>query len=172
MTWLAEPGQVDNVLKDRWSLVEKSEQVVDVDSDLANAVPAGSDWATDLIGAEGPNYKELTYTSGWRTSSAGDATTTVTMRVFWLYGAKYRGGGAYIPTAWVQATAIEPALENNVDISVSVGQPTNAGTETAPIAVLPLSIAIREDPMVPGCETHQTYSVVLYGTGQGYIHEG
>jgi hypothetical protein len=44
------------------------------------------------------------------------------------------------------------------------------GTETAPVAALPLSISVKEDSMVPGQDNQETYTVMLYGTGHGQVY--
>lgn len=171
---LAKVTAVTNAIKDAWWLVEKSESVVNINADQANAVPDGADWATDLTGAAGPNYKDITYTSSWYIwNPFGDdheSSTSITMRVFWMYGAKYRGGGAFIPTAWVDVVSLDPGYNNDIDIKVTVGNPSNVGSDTAPIAALPLSITVKEDSMVPGQDNQETYTVMLYGTGHGVVY--
>jgi hypothetical protein len=171
---LAKVTAVTNAIKEAWWLVEKSESVVNINADQANAVPDGADWTSDLTGAQGPNYKDITYKSSWYIwvpfADDIESETTVTMRVFWMYGAKYKGGGAFIPTARVEVVHLDPGYNNDIDISVSVGQPTNVGTDTAPNAALPLSITVKEDSMVPGQDNHETYTVMLYGTGHGQVY--
>jgi hypothetical protein len=159
---LAKVTAVTNAIKDAWWLVEKSESVVSIDADQANAVPDGADWVNDLTGAAGPNYKDITYTSSWYIwnpfGEDSESNTTITMRVFWMYGAKYRGGGAFIPTAWVEVVHLDPGYNNDIDISVHIGQPSNVGT------------SVKEDSMIPGQDNQETYTVMLYGTGQGQVY--
>lgn len=62
---LAKVTAVTNAIKEAWWLVEKSESVVNINADQANAVPEGADWTSDLTGAQGPNYKDITYKSSW-----------------------------------------------------------------------------------------------------------
>jgi hypothetical protein len=151
---------VTNGLSHGWQVVRDSEPVVNATCDQANAVPAGVDWPMRLTQGTGPNYLTFwfrTYRPG------GEPASAVRMRLYWVYGARYLGGGAFIPNAWLDLLDCRTAAGSTVNIDVTVLPPRNHGTATAPNAYLPISI--RCEDSAGDSAVVQTRVFCLYGTG-------
>ena len=156
-------AEIINAIGDQvWKLVDKSESVMTTATLVANAVPAGAD--ATAMAAQGPNSKMVNYSQDWELLW-DESTTEVRIQVNWMYGAKHNGGGAYIPSVWVTVNYLDPAYNNDVDVTMQAYPPSNVGTDTAPIAYLPLSFTFKEDSSIPGQDNYETYSLGLYGTG-------
>jgi hypothetical protein len=155
-------AEIINAVGDQvWKIIDKSDSVMTVATMVANAIPAGADAAA--MAAQGPNSKMVKYSQDWE--FIVDRTTEVNLQVNWTYGAKHNGGGAYIPSVWVTVNYLNAAFNNDVDVSMQAYAPSNVGTDTAPIAYLPLSFTFKEDSTIPGEDNYETYSLGLYGTG-------
>jgi hypothetical protein len=59
----------------------------------------------------------------------------------WEYGARHRGGGAFIPNCYLYVPTCSVLWGFDVNVQIHVHNPSNAGTETAPIARLPLTVS-------------------------------
>jgi len=129
-----------NGLEKAWQVIKDGEPSVEIASSTANAIPDVDDWQT-LAGAKGPGILRM----GWQKPVAWplDDYVFVDFQILlkWDYGATYRGGGAYIPNLWIEVPTCYAGWSWDVDISMTVRNPTNAGTVTAPIARVPVTIA-------------------------------
>lgn len=160
-------AEIINAVGDQvWKIIDKSESVMSATTLVASAVPAGVDAGS--MAAQGPNSKAVKYSQDWEFLWT-DRTTDVHLMVYWTYGAKHNGGGAYIPQVWVTVQYLNPAYNNDVDVSMTSYPPSNVGTDTAPIAYLPLSFTFKEDSTIPGEDNYETYSIGLRGDGQYQI---
>jgi hypothetical protein len=158
---------VANALRSDWAVVRDNVPVVNAVSDQAHAVPADVDWTSALSQGAGPNY--LTF--WFRTfHPQGVPAAAVRMRLYWVYGACYRGGGAFIPNAWLDVLDCEVAEGNTVNIDLTVYQPENRGTETAPNAYLPISIRCEDATAVSTIVETRVFA--LYGTGHYEEYSG
>jgi hypothetical protein len=156
-----------NRLSSSWPVVQDGAVVVNATHDQANAVPAGVDWTMDLSQGTGPNY--LTF--WFRTYHPGGvAASAVRMRLYWVYGVRYLGGGAFIPNAWLDVLDCQAGTGNTVTIDVTVQEPQNYGTPTAPNAYLPVSIRCRD--AADSSVIEQTRVFCLYGTGHYEEYSG
>lgn len=156
-----------NGLKTSWEVVRDSEPVVNAVSDQAHAVPAEVNWSALTQGA-GPNYLTFWFRTYY---PQGVPAAAVRMRLYWVYGARYLGGGAFIPNAWLDVLDCEAAAGNTVNIALTVYDPENRGTESAPNAYLPVSIRC-EDTTAAGSTILETRVFGLYGTGHYEEYSG
>jgi hypothetical protein len=125
-----------------WELFHDGEPTVDVNTTWASALPTGA-VGTDLGPAVGENSVAWT----WNGPGILYHDFYFDMRLIWSYGARYHGGGAWIPSCKVDIPAHRvdgiPYLEHwDIKIATSVGPPYLGGTDTAPIAELPLDVSI------------------------------
>jgi hypothetical protein len=82
----------------------------------------------------------------------------------WEIGARYRGGGAYIPNCYLYVPNCTVLWGFTVDASLHVGEPKNAGDENAPNAALPLTISATVTNLIGGSRTVE-WDFVLMGDG-------
>jgi hypothetical protein len=140
-------GHIINTEMSTWNIVDQNVANVNLGYCSANAVPDVHDLTTHpLTKSDLSHFFKL----GFRWSDAyimrGDAD--LTLEVHWSYGVRYRGGGAYIQNAWIDnlynGLASHGAVGDDpwwlVDLRAEVDPPYNGGTDTAPLAVLPLTI--------------------------------
>jgi hypothetical protein len=157
---------ITNGIRNSWPVIQDNVPVVNAVSDQANAVPADVDWDALTQGA-GPNY--LTF---WFRAyhPEGVPAASVRMRLYWVYGARYLGGGAFIPNAWLDVLDCEVAPGNSVNVELTVYEPENRGTPAAPNAYLPVSIRCSDATAVS--EVVETRVFALYGTGHYEEYSG
>jgi hypothetical protein len=153
---------VINALKLGWDVIKDGRPAVDITNSTANAVPQVPDWQA-LAGARGPMSVWMTYDKPvWPFDSYVFAEFKILLK--WDYGATYRGGGAFIPNVWVEVPNCYAGWSWDINIAMTVHNPTNAGTPQAPIARLPVTISGSVSTY------EQSHSVdwgfVLFGTGR------
>lgn len=154
---------VVNLLKFGWEVVKDSQPVLNIDADRANAVPQGSNWMSDLQGSQGPN--EIPFSFRIRNDFIYESWPVVCDGfVKWTFGSRYRGGGAFIPNAWIEITHCEVSgPTRRLDVNVQVGNPENRGSDTAPNAFLPLTVSFQFQNLAK--DITRQYSYYLYGSG-------
>jgi hypothetical protein len=154
---------VVNIASTAWHVIESSKPSFSLASNSCNAVPAGvADPAGTLTGAQGPNrvawflQVENAFT---------DAVVDITFDLRWDYGARWDGGGAFISNCYLYVPRCSVLWGFEVDVQIYVDGPSNAGTETAPIARLPLTITGSVQSLVNNHTVR--WDLVLFGNG-GY----
>jgi len=128
-------GDVANVASTAWHVIESNKPSPSMATNSCNAVPAG---VSDPFSSLGPN--RLT----WRLRLENAFTVDVVDIEFdlrWEYGARHSGGGAYIPNCYLYVPTCSVLWGFEVNAQIHVHHPTNAGTDTAPIARLPLTVS-------------------------------
>ena len=153
---------VANVASAAWHVIESNKPSASLATSTCNAVPAGiTDPVSALTDAQGPNRVT------WRLQMENAFTVDVVDIAFdlrWEFGARYRGGGAFIPNCYLYVPHCSVLWGFDVDVQIHVHNPTNAGTESAPIARLPLTVSGSVSSLV---NTHSIqWDFVLLGDGQ------
>jgi hypothetical protein len=153
---------VATVASTAWKVIEDGKPSASLASQHCNAVPAGiSDPVSSLTGAQGPNRIV------WQMSMVNAFTVEVVDVAFdlrWEFGARYRGGGAFIPNCYLYVPRCTVLWGFDVDIQIHVHNPTNAGSETAPVARLPLTVSGSVSSLV---KSHSVqWDFVVYGDGR------
>ena len=114
-----------------WQVIERGAPAPAIHSITANAVPAVDDWQT-LSGAHGPaaiTLRRWTRT-WWPFEGAVSVDFTVVLK--FEYGARYRGGGLFIPNVYVEVPECWVGWRYDVDVDVTVGAPENANSRRGP----------------------------------------
>jgi hypothetical protein len=133
-----------------------------IHSTTANAVPAVDDWQ-NVSGAHGPIGITLRrWTRTWW-PIPDDVTVDFTVVVRFEYGARYRGGGLFIPNLYVEVPDCRVGWRYDVDVDIAVGTPDNANTDDAPIARVP--VAIRGVVFNDYWSDSVDWSLTLWGDG-------
>ncbi len=158
-------GDAANIASTAWHVVESNKPSASLAVEHCNAVPAGmSDPVSSLTAAQGPNRLV------WRLTRQNYLDWDVVDIAFdlrWEFGARHKGGGAYIPNCYLYVPHCNVLWGQTVNIQIHVHNPSNAGTETAPVARLPLTISGSVSNMLQS-ETVQ-WDFVLFGDGRYQI---
>jgi hypothetical protein len=130
---------VANIASAAWHVIEAGKPSTSLASNTCNAVPDGvSDPVHALTDAQGPNSVR------WRVrqeNAFGVDVVDIWFDLRWEYGARHNGGGAFIPTCYLYVPQCTVLWGFSADVTLHVHHPTNAGTATAPVAGLPLTIS-------------------------------
>jgi hypothetical protein len=151
-----------NYAKFAWEIIKEGKPTAEITSATANAVPDVPDW-TSLSDTRGPNSHRLYYSIAyvWPFDDYVHAEFEILLK--WQFGAKYKNGGAFIPNMWIEVPSCFVGFGWDVNIGVSVRNPTNVGTAGAPIAALPVTI---KGTVSSGLENyHVEWGFTLYGSG-------
>jgi hypothetical protein len=151
---------LSNVASAAWHVIESNKPSSSLASNTCNAVPAALRDFSALTGAQGPNSVT------WRLTMENAFSIDVVDIAFdlrWEYGARYKGGGAFIPNCYLYVPKCEVLWGFDVNVQLHVHNPSNAGSETAPMARLPLTISGSVSSLV---NTHSLqWDFVLFGNG-------
>jgi hypothetical protein len=132
MTALANNGST------AWHVIEAGKPSASLASNACAAIPGdATDPWHDLTDARGPN------TLVWQLSQTNEYGVDVVDVAFglrWEYGARFAGGGAYIPICYLYVPRCNIGWGYTLDVSLNVHDPVNAGTDGAPVARLPLTM--------------------------------
>ncbi len=157
-------SEIVNTLEKAWKIIEDGKPSSEITRAHANAVPHVDDW-TNLAGAQGPRetrwYRKMV---NMLPASWGDIVVDFEVVLRFTYGATYRGGGYYIPNIWIDVTDSYVAWFHSLELSLEVKNPENAGTETAPLARIPISLrGVMESPRA---NITLQRGFMLYGNGR------
>ncbi len=145
-----------------WQVIADGRPSPSLASNACGAVPAGAlDPLLDLTDARGPN------TVVWGLSSrntSGVQVLDVAFGLRWEYGARYGGGGAFIPLCYLYVPRCTVLWGYTVDVSAYVHPPSDVGTGTAPTARLPVTVRGTVRSLLG--ETPVRWHFVLHGDGR------
>jgi hypothetical protein len=133
----AAPDDVVNTGVSAWHVIEAGKPSASLGESACSAVPGGPGWS-GLDGSQAPNRIQ------WRlryTNALGLDVVLACFELKWEYGARYDGGGAFIPTCWLHVPQCEVLWGYSLDVTLYAHQPSNAGTDAAPVARLPITIS-------------------------------
>jgi hypothetical protein len=153
---------VSNIASAAWHVIESNKPSQSLATNTCNAVPTGIHDLNGLTDAQGPN--SVTWSLVMENAFTVDVVD-IAFDLRWEYGARHKGGGAFIPNCYLYVPKCSVLWGFDVDVQLHVHNPTNAGTDTAPIARLPLTISGSVSSLVK-TESVQ-WDFVLFGNG-GY----
>jgi hypothetical protein len=155
--------QIVNTKLAFWYIIQDNVVVDDLDAIQANAVPNVNDWDT-LTDAQWPNVRRFRYRRDHEFPVDDHHPVEFTIDLKWMYGARYKGGGAFIQSAWVEVERHHLRHPWNVNLRAGAFDPSNGGTATAPLAILPF--VITGEVTIGSTTDHVRWDVVLYGDGK------
>ena len=157
--YLEAAKQVVDMYGDVKNIISDSRPVLDMNTVVANAIPQDAS-AMDMVAA-GTNVHAVYYNAEW-TLGVVDWTTTATIKIAWAYGARWQGGGAYIPAVYAWCDAVDPSTGQDLSVTFDALPPYVQG-DNAPYAVLPIRVTIREESLTDTYyEAHQ-FALMGYG---------
>ncbi|HZC70008.1 MAG TPA: hypothetical protein VE442_04900 [Jatrophihabitans sp.] len=159
--YLAVAKQVVDLYPGIKSIVSDSRPVLTTHDVAATAIPHGAD-PMNMV-AQGTNVRVINYKADWEIPYVTDWSTTAKIKLAWAFGARYEGGGAYIPAVYSWCEEIDPSTGQDLNITIEAGQPYVQGEENSPYAVLPVKITCHEESLT---DTHnEVHEYLLYGYG-------
>jgi hypothetical protein len=151
-----------NVAKFAWEVIKDGKPTVDISNSTANAVPQVDDWQS-LTDTRGPNSYRIHYTNSFLWPFDDYVHVEFEILLKWDFGARYQGGGAFIPNIWVEVPSCFVGWPWNANISITAQHPTNAGSAGAPMARIPVTV---KGTVGSGAELdHVEWGFVLFGDG-------
>jgi hypothetical protein len=153
-----------NFAEKAWKVFEDNAPSEDLSRSTANAVPDVTDWQA-LSGARGPMWIRRV----WRRECAWPLDDYIvaefTYDLKWEYGARYQGGGLFIPNIWLEVPAYDVFWGQHIYLSMTVHNPTNASnTPNAPLARVPVTISGTARNSLR--DLHIEWTWLLYGDGR------
>lgn len=148
---------VENRGRSQWALVVDGDPIADTSVDFASGMPIGA--VPDAMHSEDTNWLTWRYDFG----TEEQVLAHVRLRLYWIYGARWCDGGAFIPAAWVEVEDCEIAKDVQVDIDVEVGEAGFSGDSAAPNAQLLLSVILRLSGLAGSDEVR--WNFVVHGSG-------
>lgn len=153
-----------NMAKAAWDIIKDNEPSSELDGSTANAVPHVDDWQA-LTGAQGPNsyqaYYHVPYIDVWPFSDYDHVQIKYILK--WEILARHHGGGACIPNVWIEVPECYVGLGWHANLRLNAHNPTNAGSEAAPMARIPITVAGTVHSAAESY--HLEWSFLLFGDG-------
>ena len=137
--------QVINIGKKIFSIVQAGKPVINVQTDVATALPMGARCWTDLQQWQMPQSElyKMAFINGW-----GSEVVTMSYRVLWLPGGTVDGVGQYIGYATMTPETIQVSWGFGLHANVSIPTVFNMGTRAAPLAGMQMTMGYRiESPL-------------------------
>jgi hypothetical protein len=152
-----------NAAQFAWKVIENGAASADIEHKTASAVPKVDDWMS-LAGTRGPNSWRLSYKNRFMWPLDDYLHVDVQILLKWQFGARYKGGGAFIPNIWIEVPECFVGWPWDVNIGIIVQNPTNAADPgEPPLAAIPVTV---KGTVSSGAELdHVEWGFVLYGNG-------
>lgn len=145
-----------------WYVIQDNAVTDDLDTVMANAVPNVNDWDS-LTDAHWPNVRRLRYRRDHEFPVDDHHPVEFVVDLKWMYGAKYKGGGAFIQGAWIEVSKHYLHHPWNVNLRAGTSTPSNGGSPSAPLAIMP--VTITGEVTIGSTTDHVRWDIVLYGDG-------
>lgn len=158
---LGEIGDIINVGKQLWPIIQANHPVVNITTDVANAIPAAARSLSDLDQWQGTRLGD--YEASFE-NMLGMNVVTMKYQVTFQYGGQYERHGRYVANATVVPQSITVAWGYHFDAFVKTLPPANIGTRDEPVATLPLLYTWKIT--TPLIESDGTAHFDLQGNGQ------
>lgn len=141
-----------------WKVIENNRPTATASSLYASALPKGV--TADQLTGGGRRQISWRWDSGYVLKDF-----TLDVSVVWHHSSRYKNGGAWIPAAYVLPELNVGWLgDYTINVSVTAQAPFTTGTDTAPVACLPLLIEMHWTNWLFANVTPAQVS--LYGNGQ------
>jgi hypothetical protein len=157
---------VVNTIGGAIKILEQNRPAVSHNQILSTAMPRDMDPMSAPV--QGTNTFERWYVQGW--SFAGEPySSQAKVNISWAWGARYHGGGAFIPSVWawvdpVQVPEMWVPWYHHLDVTFSGGNPYTQDAGQGQIySCLPIEIHFLEETPVDRAD--HTWRYILYGTG-------
>ena len=155
-----------NLMDKVWTLIEKNQPVVTVDTKYANAVPYGTSHWTQLQGWSKPATKKYSFAMK---NGFGSEVVKVTYQVHYVHSGNYQGKGKFLTGVTIEPLNITTAWGYKVSLASEVPDSTvaNVGTHDDPVAAMQVQLRWTVHTAVKDI----TSKAIYYVQGDGLIQE-
>ena len=163
MTW----DMVKDTVQWAGQIIVAGKPAASLPKQMANAVPDVDDWQA-LTDARGPQETpwNIVYTNGF-----GIDVVKVKLQLNFDYGARYKGGGAFITNVWVEVFQCDVKWGYSVDLSFSPQKPENAASFGQPThARLPCTV--WGSVSTPFWTDNMQWGFTLFGDAHTEVQQG
>lgn len=156
-------SEIVNTAQAGWKVIEQGRTSSALATGRANAVPHVEDWQslTDVRGPQEVAWR-LHYANGF-----GQDVVDIWFVMRFDHSARYRGGGGFIDNMWLDVPACNVLWGYNIDFQLYTQPPENHGSETAPVACLPVTIS--GSISTPLWTDTKQWSFALFGNGAAQV---
>jgi hypothetical protein len=148
--------------KTAWDIVVASQSTMNEQTDFIGVVPKGAE--NELTGGGGVNHFD------WEWKGPGIILHDFwfLMQLEWSYGARHKGGGAFMTRAVVRLLDWNIRISGyHVTIKCRTGPVENVGTDLAPVSMVPIDVSMTWNHGIGGM-SGGTNRFRIRGDGAGH----
>ncbi|MDZ4677749.1 MAG: hypothetical protein SGI74_09600 [Oligoflexia bacterium] len=150
-------GDIVNAGKFIWEIIKAGQPVANMTSDVAHALPRGSEGWQSLSAWSLPQAKA--YNVVYK-NKFGKEVVNFTYQVFYTFNGGVRGAGKFLANITAIPTHIKVASWGySLNASAQVRNATNIGTDDHPVALLPLVVSWRLNTMIQAEVNTKSYTI-------------
>jgi hypothetical protein len=155
-------GDIVNLGKMLWDIIKSGQPVANMTSDVAHALPRGSEGWQSLSGWSLPQTKA--YNVSYK-NKFGSKVAEFTYQVFFTYNGNVRGVGKFLANVTAIPTYVKvSAWGYSLNAAAQVRNATNIGTMDNPVALLPLVVSWRLQSLMQAEVNTKSYAIEGDGT--------
>jgi hypothetical protein len=157
--------EIVNIGKKVLEIVKEGTPVVNVQSDLATAIPAQATGWLDMSDWKGiKSWGPFVWS---RRNGFGTETIHYEFTFDWNYGGRYNGKGSFLQEGTVGNKDIHAAWAHDMDVGLTVGAPSNVGSSAWPVAQVSFTVRMKVDTMIN--HEQRECKATLMGDGSGKL---
>ena len=158
---------IQNTAKAAWTVIKDGEPSQEIGTSSANAVPLVDDWQSLVTGFYSPKSIRMDYEWPVNIPSWMGCYVYVdfTILLKWDYGARYTGGGAFIPSVWLEVPEAYDGWSWHTNIDVRFHPPTNANASDPSKPVARIPVTVSGSVKTYEHDQHVEWGFTLYGNG-------
>ncbi len=150
-------GDIVNFGKFIWEVIKAGQPVANMTTDVAHALPRGTEGWQGLSAWSLPQSKA--YNVVYK-NKLGKEVVNFTYQVFYTFNGSVRGAGKFLANVTAIPTKIKiSSWGYTLNASAQVRNATNIGTESQPVAFLPLVVTWRLSTLVSAEVTTKSYTI-------------
>jgi len=155
-----------NLMDKIWTLIEKNQPVVTVDTKYANAVPFGTTHWSQLQGWSKPATKKYSFSMK---NGFGSEVVKVTYQVHYVHSGNFQGKGKFLTGVTIEPINITTSWGYKVSLASEVPDSTvaNVGTHEDPVASMQVQLRWTVHTSVKDI----TSKAIYYVQGDGALEE-
>jgi hypothetical protein len=157
-------GDIVNLGKLAWEIIDANRPVASLNSDWANAIPRGTESWKDLSGWSMPQSK--TFNIDYKNKFGGNVAS-FKYQLIYSHGGNIKGIGRYLANITVIPAYISVKFGFKLNATATVPQVTNVGSYEMPVAGAQVLMKWRLDSLIQSQQVTKLYSL----TGSGDYKE-
>ncbi|MCC6276738.1 MAG: hypothetical protein IT289_02350 [Oligoflexia bacterium] len=160
-------GDIVNLGKLIWEVIQYNRPAANLSSDFANAVPRGTESWKDLSGWSSPQAQTftVTYKNKFRAK-----VVDFKYQLLYTHSGSMKGQGKYLANITVIPAKINVLAGFKLNASATVPQVTNMGTEELPVAAAQVLVKWRVETLLQHQQVAKVYSLTGAGEYKDITH--